>query len=195
MDGRTRLGYRESAYRTTCLWRSTQYLMADRTMASCFRDKLFGLPPKFCSVDGALNCVPQSALLLYTPDMSISGSFSVRKIEKRLFNGRGFNDDDKSEIWATFVANQVLGRSCGNRAEQGSRVRSVCIQSGGELHEGLHDPLEVLQLFARKEQPGAEEQVTQIGLQQREDQIVDLVPVVAGEERGNVSHWTGYRSL
>lgn len=72
-------------YRTTCLWRSTQYLMADRTIASCFRERLFGLAPKFCRVEGALNCVPQSALLLYTPAMSMSGSFSVAGREDEKF--------------------------------------------------------------------------------------------------------------
>lgn len=59
----------------------------------------------------------------------------------------------------TFVLDQLLVGARGDRSEEGGRVGSVRVQSGGELHQWLHDALEMLQLFAGEEQPGAEEQV------------------------------------
>lgn len=69
-----------NTHRTTCLWRSTQYLIALRTMISCFLLKPFGLA-KF---GGTLKVPPHSAFGTNTfPLFSSSRSSSVHHKRKR----------------------------------------------------------------------------------------------------------------
>lgn len=46
--------------------------------------------------------------------------------------------------------------------EQLSSVRPVCVQGSAELHQGLHDSLQMLQLLAREDQPGAEHDIQEV---------------------------------
>lgn len=77
-----------NTHRTTCLWRSTQYLIALRTMISCFLLKPFGLA-KF---GGTLKVPPHSAFGTNTlPLFSSSRSSSVStKKQKRNQNEKAF---------------------------------------------------------------------------------------------------------
>lgn len=63
----------------------------------------------------------------------------------------------------------------GGNFEQLCSVRSIGVQRSTELHERLHDGLQVLQLLAREDQPRAEHHVQQVGDGHGEEQPVDLV--------------------
>lgn len=67
--------FEQNTYRTTCLWRSTQYLIALRTMISCFLLKPFG----FARFGGTLKVPPHSAFGTNTFPFSSSRSSSVEK--------------------------------------------------------------------------------------------------------------------
>lgn len=68
------------AYRTTCLCRSTQYLMALRTNTSCFLLKPFGL--YWFMLVGALKVAPHSAF--GRNSSGPFGSFSIKVANKKV---------------------------------------------------------------------------------------------------------------
>lgn len=60
------------------------------------------------------------------------------------------------------------------RSKQRRRIGPVGVQGGGQLHERLHDALQVLQLLACENQPGAEHDVAQVRVHHGEEHVVDL---------------------
>lgn len=123
---------------TTCLCLSTQYLMALRTIISCFLVSPLGLatgPPfepalKDWSVDGARNCAPQSALVLYIPVMSMSevGSFSAIKFKLDMQLVDLHSPHLNVRTLVVYQLRLGVGRK---RSEKCRRVGSVSVQGCG----------------------------------------------------------------
>lgn len=89
------------SYLTTCLWRSTQYLIEERASISCFCDRplgLLGFPPKFCSLPPApRNVIPKSCWVAYMPRMSAS-------VESGIFSDLSAKNASPSDFYITICA-------------------------------------------------------------------------------------------